>query len=123
MENYTPLKQLVYGYLLSKVVVLGDEITDRPFDAFKQIVAHVRSGAPEPDYIYLDDSQSWSEVLQSIESEGFLDLQFIRDVLGMAKEGICLSAIDATLDSDMNQLDMQAMVEKGLLSQTDSGDC
>ena len=115
MQYQTYLEQLVVGNAVSKIAVLNDDFVGRPFDAFMQIYRHVHDGAPEPDAVCIDDCDFWDDVLEKIEREARLDLTFIRGVFDLAKEGICQSAIDGTLDSDMNQLDMVAMVELGAL--------
>jgi hypothetical protein len=117
MKTHTPTERLVISHVVRKTFVVSDEYANRPFEAFEQIAQHVNSDGPEPTAVYIEDCISWAEALDAMEREVLLDLAFIRQVLHMVKEGICLAAIDAQLDSDINALDMQAMLESGLLQQ------
>ncbi len=115
MQYQTYLEQLVVSNAVSKITVLTNDFVSRPFDAFMQIYRHVHDGAPEPDAVCIEDCDSWDDVLEKIEHDARLELAFILGILDLAKEGICQAAIDGDLDSDMNQLDMVAMIELGAL--------
>lgn len=57
---------------------------------------------------------SWQEVYPHIEEHAEIAYNHMTYALGLARTGLIESATDGSLDSDMNQLDMETMVNIGL---------
>ncbi len=59
------------------------------------------------------ETWDWNDIVEQIDSEANSFLITLKQVLEYAKNGIVASAIDCSLDSDMNLLDMIQLVEIG----------
>jgi len=71
----------------------------------------------EPDHCCVWEPlehMAWEKVIELIDTNAQSILLMLKETLELAKKGIVESAIDGSLDSDMNQIDMNHMVELGL---------
>ena len=59
------------------------------------------------------ETWDWNDIVEQIDSEANSFLETLKQALEYAKNGIVASAIDCSLDSDMNQMDMIQLVEIG----------
>lgn len=101
---------------------------DDPFGAYEDLVNYIdscNSRGRTASWADIDHVLPWQayedleplEVLALIEDPADIIEQAFRDVLCLAKEGIVEETIAGRLDSDMNTLDMAALVQIGAQSQ------
>lgn len=119
MSTKTQLEQIIYGR--TTAVMLCELGTHKDgYSAYQYLCELAEkgelSGGQEPDDLIVwapFENWSWLEILDYIDSEAEELLHTVKKVLSLAHKGIVQSAIDCTLDSDMNLLDLKEMVEKG----------
>ena len=109
MLHQTKLEQLAYGHAAAKFL---SELGDRSgwYAAYCLLAESVdKNEEPELTAWAPFENDPWSDILA--EAEALLGT--IKLAFNLAHKGIVESAIDCTLDSDMNALCLQSMVEKG----------
>lgn len=85
------------------------------FDAYEELERCVEKGLEPASFRPCEgfENASLLALLEHIDGAAEANLVAFKDVLNAAKEGIVKSAIDGSLDSDMNNLDMEDMCEIG----------
>ena len=124
MTNFTAIEKKVYGLAAAQSLCIDDEVIhnhtkykgyDAWFAAYLILSEAVETGT-EPEGIYAwqpMECWAWSDILGHIEDEAMTIQEVMRMTLDDVKEGIVQAAIDGSLDSDMNTLDMFALAEAG----------
>ncbi len=113
MLHQTKLEQLAYGHAAAKFL---SELGDRSgwYAAYCLLAESVdKNEEPELTAWAPFENDPWSDILDHIDAEAEALLGTIKLAFNLAHKGIVESAIDCTLDSDMNALCLQSMVEKG----------
>ncbi|ALZ82528.1 hypothetical protein GL272_19705 [Aeromonas veronii] len=119
MSIKTQLEQIAYSHATAMMLSnLGTHengysaylylcvLAEQSEDPNEQLPDGISAWGPFEDWSLLD-------VLNQIDNEAEALLSTLKTVLSLAHKGIVQSAIDCTLDSDLNQLDLKSMVEKG----------
>lgn len=90
------------------------ESLEEAWAAYNQLVN--REGY-EPDLVRWQpfESWAWAELLDQIESESKANHLLFKDILSQVKCGLIASAIDCSLDSDINMVDMENQFSIGAL--------
>lgn len=109
------LEELAYGHATAQILSdLGGN--ENWYSAYQYLTECMENGS-EPDGLVVwqpFEYWEWRDIAEQIESEAMSLLSSYKRVLEYAKNGIIEAAIDCTLDSDMNQLDMVHLVESGV---------
>lgn len=111
----TILERLAFANAASAVLSFSDEnfIID-PFAGFQAFATAVSNKAnPDGMSVGMGFENDHDTALEHICSRAHAFIGATQRILEMCKTGIVQSAIDGTLDSDMNCLDMAALVEVG----------
>lgn len=84
--------------------------------AYDQLVKSVEGGF-EPDLVRWQpfENWGWAELLDQIQSESEVNQLLFKKILSQVKRGLIASAIDCSLDSDMNMVDMENLFSVGSL--------
>lgn len=87
------------------------------FDAYEELGQCVEKGIDPAGFRPCEGFENVSllALLEHIDGAAEANLIAFKDVLSAAKEGIVKSAIDGSLDGDMNNLDMEDMCEIGAM--------
>lgn len=118
----TILKKHALGLAAAQILGFSDEYNseDKWYEGYELLVSIVdNEGDPEPEHVVVwepFEHLSWEDVLNQINTEADAIYKTYKTVLGLAKAGIICTAIDGTLDSDFNTLDMEHLVEVGAKS-------
>ena len=119
MPTKTQLEQIAYNH--AAAMMFSDLGThENGYSAYLYLCERAEK-SEDPNEQLPDDISAWGpfencnllDVLNQIDCEAEALLPTLETVLTFAHKGIVQSAIDCTLDSDMNLLDLKEMVEKG----------
>ena len=119
MTTHTKLEQIAYAYATGRVLSdFGQHKTG--YEAYLHLCSLEDKGELSDEQVPEDitardmfENWSWIAILDRIDSDAAELLNIAKRLLSLAQTGIVQSAIDGTLDSDMTQLDLQAMIELG----------
>lgn len=113
MTHHTKLEQLAYGHAAALVISELGDCSDW-YDAYCHLAECVANDEePELTAWAPFENDLWADILAHIDTEAEALLITIKQAFALAHKGIIESAIDGSLDSDMNALCLQSMVEKG----------
>jgi len=92
----------------------GLDSLEEAWAAYDQLVKSVEDGS-EPDLVRWQpfENWDWAELLDQIQSESEANNLLFKKILSQVKCGLVASAIDCTLDSDMNMVDMEILFSVG----------
>jgi len=109
------LEKKAVGFAAAQTLCFHNE--GIPFYENYMNVVNAVSDGDDPDNCVIFkpyENMEWCDVIAHIDAEADALLIQFKAVLKDAKNGIVQSAIDDTLDSDMNNLCMELMVDKGV---------
>lgn len=109
------LEQMAYGFATSQMISTFGDTEGTWYDRYLYLCESVGNDEDPDGWVAWQPFEhwEWKDILDQIESEALAILSNFKDLLDLAKKGIVQSAIDCTLDSDMNLIDMESMVELG----------
>lgn len=109
------LEELARGHATARILSdLGG--SENWYSAYQYLTECLENGI-EPDGLVVwqpFEHWTWHDVAEQIEADAMSLLSSFKRLLEYAKNGIIEAAIDCTLDSDMNQLDMVYLAESGM---------
>ena len=115
MSTKTAIERIALGRAASAYLKFSDpEISRNPYAGYLTFRAAVNNFANPNGITLSPDLENNQELaLDLIHTLADHITQDIKELLGLAKEGIVNETIECRLDSDMNALDMPGLVEMG----------
>lgn len=113
-QSVSQLEKMAYG-TATALFVCGLEDPEKWYEHYVELCDAADKGQ-EPDGFAAwqpFENSGLEEVLSQIDTVAASILQSYREVLSFAKAGLVEAAIECTLDSDMNALDLSFMVDRG----------
>lgn len=110
----TKLEKLAYAHATAQYLSEKGEI-ENWYKAYAHLIKCVEKDEVPENLIAWQpfETWEWKDIASQIDCEAESLLSSYKQVLELAKQGIVKSAIEATLDSDMNLLHMESMIELG----------
>lgn len=109
------LEQMAYGHATAQFISCDNGFEGTWFERYQYLSECVSDNKEPEGWVAWQpfETWEWSDIVEQIDSEADSFLSTIKQALEYVKNGIVASAIDCSLDSDMNQLDMVHLVELG----------
>lgn len=109
------LEQVAYGHVTSHFISCDNGFEGTWYERY-QFLTKCVSEDTEPDGWAVwepFETWDWSQIVEQIDSDAKSLISTMNLVLEYAKKGIVLSAKDCSLGSDMKQLNMIMLVDRG----------
>lgn len=111
MTNPTALERIAYGNATAFYVSNVPE--DQWYQAYETLVEAIDESDLTFEILQSFESLMLDEIVDRIDDDAASILKSIKQALELAKDGIIDAAIETDLPSDMNELDMLAMTQRG----------
>jgi len=109
---YTLIDKMAIGMAMSCLFCGLDDFNDA-FDAYIELKDSDGENFDELILWEPVEGKSFEQVIDIVEDMAFSNNQTLRQLADAIKAGLIAKAIDCTLDSDFNNLDMVAIAEEG----------
>ncbi|WP_206605713.1 hypothetical protein [Pelagibaculum spongiae] len=113
------LEQMAYGHATSQFISSDNDFEGTWYERY-QFLADCVENSIDPDGWFAwapFETWEWRDIVTSIDDEASSLVVTMKQALEYAKGGMVVSAINGSLDSDMNQLDMIQLLELGAKEQ------
>jgi hypothetical protein len=113
----TTVEKIAYGIATAQCLVLPDDYDEKWYRAYTFLSDVIEKECDPEVYGFFKwenlEHLTWPKVLDHIETEKHFIAKQFNKLLLCAKKGIVHSAIECTLDSDLNALDLDFQIKQG----------